>query len=352
MSRDDKKIFFIVLFSKITYCIFAIFVFSRFSQLGDTESYISGHYLYRNDYTSPAFILSYIGSNFGEYGSSIFAIVLSSFSIIFLIKKACLSYRVRMLTLILIFLPSFGMWTSILSKEVLVLFFMSICVGLIIDVHARKKIIPSVFEIISFVLLVSLKPHYSLAIFFTYLLLVFRRLGVKNEVLLAISILSIVLIIGASIYYIDDIYRYTQIITNSYFVNGGSTRKNDYWLELFDFFTYAPLGIPKAFIGPTFMEAMNRMSFMPFFIEGVILLCVILFGSFFSVYHRRKINILSLCIFITFTLLLMFTHYPVGIVNPGSSIRYRSGIIFPMVTFIFYLIDINYARKEKNNLHK
>ncbi|MBY7838680.1 hypothetical protein KW460_16625 [Vibrio fluvialis] len=347
----NNKLFFIISFNKIFYLLFATLVFSKFSQLGDTEDYISGHYLYREDFTSPAFILSYLGSSLGELGSYIASMIISGASIIYLIKKSNLSNKLNVLILTTIFFPSFGIWTAILSKEVFVLLFMSLCVGFLIDVHSNRKNLPSIFVCVFFFILFSLKPHYSAAVIFTYFLLLLRNLGVRREFLLSITILSFSIIVPIAIHFIDIIYEYTQVITNSYFVNGGSTRKNDYWIELYDFFIYAPIGVPKAFIGPTLGESINRLSFLPFFIEGVLIFIITLVGSFFSVYRSRSINVLSLCLFITFTLLLMFTHYPVGIVNPGSSIRYRSGIIFPMLVFIFYLVEVNYGKKEKNNIY-
>lgn len=346
----DNKLLYIIGFNKIFYLLFATLVFSRFSQLGDTEDYISGHYLYREDFTSPAFILSYLGSSLGEFGSYIASMFISGASIVYLIKKANLSKNLNILIVATVFFPSFGIWTAVLSKEVFVLLFMSLCVGFLIDVHSNKKSLPSIFECVFFFFLLSLKPHYSVAIFFTYFLLLLRNFGMRREILLSITILSFSIIIPIAIHFIDIIYDYTQVITNNYFVNGGATRKNDYWIELYDFFIYAPIGVPKAFIGPTLSESINRPSFFPFFIEGTLLFFIILVGSFFSIYRNRNrnrnVNVLSLCLFITFTLLLMFTHYPVGIVNPGSSIRYRSGIIFPMLVFVFYLVEVNYGRKD------
>ncbi|MCD9211718.1 hypothetical protein LUV35_12085 [Vibrio cholerae] len=348
VNINNKKILSLLIINKVFYFIFAIFVFSKFSQLGDTEDYISGHYLYREDYTSPAFLLSWLGNNLGESGSYLLSMLISIFSVLYLLHKANLTLRLKILILATIFLPSFGVWTAILSKEVFVLFFMSLSVGFLIDVYSNKRILPSIFNLACFVFLFSLKPHYSSAVFFTYLFLFFRNLGIRQEMLLSMIVFCLVIIIPLTIYYIDVIYYYTQLITNNYFINGGSTRPNNYWNDTYDFFTYAPIGVPKAFIGPTLSETINKISFLPFFIEGVVLFILILLGSFLSIYRKGCVNITSLCVFFTFTLLLMFAHYPVGIVNPGSSTRYRSGIIFPMLVFIYFLVKVNYEKKEDN----
>ncbi len=348
ITHKNKKLVALLLFNKFFYLFFALFAFSRFSQLGDTENYISGHYLYRDDYTSPAFLLSLLGSGLGEYGSYILSIIMSMFSIVYLLRKANLTYKLNVIILVTIFFPSFGVWTAILSKEVFVLFFMSLCVGFLIDVYSSKKNLPSIVDVICFVFLFSLKPHYSSAVFFTYILLFLRKIGVRKEVLLSVIIFGFAVIIPVVIYKIDIIHSYTQLITNSYFINGGSTRPNDYWIDTYDFFTFAPIGVPKAFIGPTLWEAVNKISFIPYFIEGTLLFILVMLGSFISIYRNGRINITSLSLFLTFTLLLMFAHYPVGIVNPGSSIRYRSGIIFPMLVFIYFLVKTNYERKEDN----
>lgn len=337
-----KNIIYFTVVSRFFYFFFATFVYSNFSQLGDTEGYLQGAYLYRNDLTSTAYLMSLLGSTLGNFGSALLAVCLSSFSIIYLYLKLdkYLQFKGRIVFFLIIITPSFGTWTSIYSKESFLLFFLSLSVGALIDLCENKRV--SLFFIaFTFLIVTFMKPHYSICLYTTLLVIYLDKLGIKGIYFLILTIICTILACLFAWSISEVTYHYTQLLTSSYFINGASTRTNDFWLGQFDFFTYAPIGIIKSFIGPTFLEALNRLMFMPYFFEGIFILISVIIFSFKSIFYNSKLNALHLAIFLSFTLVLLFSHYPVGILNPGSSIRYRSGFVFPLMCFILFLANRN-----------
>ena len=105
---------------KIAYAFFAVLVFARFTSLGDTGDYLNGEYLERNNLASTAYLMSLIGAALGNIGSYVFSLILSVWGMVYLLEKAEFSSGNIRLVFVLMLLPSFGVWTSILSKEVFV----------------------------------------------------------------------------------------------------------------------------------------------------------------------------------------------------------------------------------------
>ncbi|AKJ43442.1 hypothetical protein [Pragia fontium] len=336
MSIPKNTILYIILI-KIVYSFLAVFVFSQFSSLGDTDDYLNGHYLHRSDFSSTAYLMSVIGSSLGSLGSFLFSIILSIIGILYMLEKANLQHRTLPLVLLLIALPSFGVWTSIFSKEIFVLFSFCICVGGLIDQLNDKRKFFSIFQIFALLLLTFIKPHYSITIYFSMLTILFYKIGIKSELSISLNIVVFCLVILISMHYIDSIFEYSQIMPKHFSSDGGTTRKNEFWHNEYDFFTFMPIGLPMAFSGPTLVEAINNVKLFPFFFEGTFLFILLVYYNLTSIIVRKKVNTLALSLFFSFTCMILITHYPFGLFNAGSAMRYRSGFILPMCVFLIYM---------------
>ncbi|MRT26619.1 hypothetical protein GJV14_21915 [Enterobacteriaceae bacterium RIT697] len=332
-----RRHLFFILIVKTAYALFAIFVFSRFTSLGDTQDYLDGEYIDRNNLASTAYLMSVIGSALGQWGGYIFSISLSSLGMCYLLRIAELPYRQMTVTMILIMLPSFGVWTSIFSKEVFVLFSFCLSTAGLIDLYNQKRRFFSLAQWCGLALLTFIKPHYAASIYISMLAIMAYHTGFKRELMLALMIIVLSMSCVLCFFYIDSIYYFTQIMPAHFSLAGGSTRLNTFWQDEWDFFTYLPIGATVAFIGPTFPEAISSPKLLPFFIEGCFLLGLILSYGWGSVVYQKKVNVLGLCLMMTFALTLMLTHYPFGLFNPGSAVRYRSGFIFPLCVFVLFL---------------
>lgn len=326
---------------KIAYAFFAVLVFARFTSLGDTGDYLKGEYLERNNLASTAYLMSLIGAVLGNIGSFIFSLILSVWGMVYLLNKADFSAENVRLAFVLMALPSFGVWTSILSKEVFVLFSFCLCTGGLIDLLKHRRVFFSLLQLLGLALLTFIKPHYAVCIYLSALGIIVFRIGFRRELLLALLAPVLIVTLALAIHYIDLIYQYTQIIPIHFSVNGGSTRPNDVWVNKYDFFTYLPVGLPVSFIGPTLSETVAAPKMLPFFLEGIFLAGFVVLYSWRAVFCHGYMNVLGLTLLFTFTFALLLSHYPFGLFNPGTAVRYRSGFIFPMCLFILYIAEGN-----------
>lgn len=331
---------------KIAYAFFAVLVFAKFTSLGDTQDYLSGEYLERNNIASTAYLMSVIGSVLGKWGGSVLSVGLSVTGMVYLLEKAKLSPRHTSLALLLMALPSFGVWTSILSKEVFVLFSFCLCTGGLIDVLTRRRRFFSLVQIVGLALLTFIKPHYSVSIYLSLLGILVYYAGFKKELMLSLIVIMLAICIGLCIHYVHEIYYYTQIMPLHFSQSGGSTRANTFWLSEWDFFTYLPIGALMAFIGPTIEEAVRSPKLLPSLLEGYFLFGFIVANVWRSVFYRNHLNVMGFLLMITFVVVLFLTHYPFGLFNPGSAVRYRSGFIFPLCIFMLFLAARNRPAKD------
>ena len=127
------------------------------------------------------------------------------------------------------------------------------------------------------------------------------------------------------------------------FEHMSSSMRNEYmeWNDYNDFYKIC-FGSITAFSGPTLSEVINRPIFGVFFIESLILNLIMLY-LFFSLLNLKNIipNFYFLYLFgflFSFCLALLI-HYPLGIFNLGSSLRYKQNII-PLMFFALYDVKI------------
>lgn len=341
VMHTSRHQFFAIFLLKIAYAFFAVFVFSKFTSLGDTQDYLHGEHLGRNNIASTAYLMSVIGVTLGTWGGFILCIGLSVSGIIYLLEKTRFSARNNALVIILIALPSFGVWTSIFSKEVFVLFSFCLCTGGLIDLLARRRRFFSLLQLVGLALLTFMKPHYSVSIYLSLAGILTYHAGFRKELMLVLMVLMTVTSVGLCIHYVDEIYQYTQIMPLHFSQSGGSTRLNTFWLDEWDFFTYLPIGVPMAFIGPMLPEAIHSLKLIPSLIEGHFLFGFILLNGWRAVFYGKQLNVMGLLMMMSFVLVLFLTHYPFGLFNPGSAVRYRSGFIFPLCVFVLFLATRN-----------
>jgi hypothetical protein len=352
MSFRYKKIWVLFFISKLAYTFLALAVYSRFTTLGDSAAYIASSHSKVNWFINSTAIMDYTASSasffFGDYGTHIFFCILAFYGIYTSLEKANLNKRNLYLTLVFLSLPSIGIWTSIVSKEAILCFACGIFIRFLIQVHREEPIDKLIGLTIAIYIIGIFKPQY-LAVFIPILLFVkykntyFRSISAKIIILLS----YVVTIISLAVIY-NELIQQTALIVSSHFnPDAASTRDEALWKEPYDFFTKLPYGFYISFVGPTFAEATNKITHLMSFIESWI---IILIGIRFYLYSflerlknlRLDINILLISVVIYFG--FMFFHYPFGVMNPGSAIRYRAGFLPAMFIMLMYF---NYHRSKK-----
>lgn len=200
-----------------------------------------------------------------------------------------------------------------------------------------------------------MRPHYSVALLWLFLsVLVLRKLGRKSFL-----VLIIVLMVGAVIGYFTVLNELLlrgfggidPLARASRFVELGINQSSPEGFEQFK--RLAPLGFIYGVIGPLPSEVINRIEFLPFFIEGLIILLFPVFVYIFVKMSNLKLKDRFFTIFwwclVPAIIVLMIIHAPFGLLNPGSATRWRVDFeqifyLAPLLLF-FRLID-----EEKNSI--
>lgn len=339
--------------SKILYMFFALLIYSKLTTLGDTYDYLSGRHFsleflfIKSTYMlgTLAYSLNYL---FGTFFANIFFMLLSFFGIYYAVSRIVLSKKQLTVLLLLLSTPSFGVWTSIASKESIGVFYMGIILGFIIDLIKRKRKQNYLLIILAFYLCLLFKPQYLIGIVMalSYISLSYnlKLKGIGNLLLL-----FLVIFISISLLYIfrHEINNLSFIIPSHFNYLSFSTRENLIFLDDFDVFWNTPYGIYISFIGPTIEEALKKDTHLLAFIESYFILILFAFSIIklsCITYKTLKINIFYLSIYIIVTFWILFVNYPFGVMNPGSAIRYRENY-YSFFVILFYFFYTTILRK-------
>lgn len=339
------KIWFSYFLIKFAYLLFAKIIFSRLTPLGDTFRYLHGPDAWQGNWflSSTAMMDSFAstsGKILGMYFGSFPFLVLSFIGIYYPVSKLQLKKRQLVGLLALLSLPSFGVWTSIASKEAVSVFFMGVILAAYIDIYERRPVQKKFIFIIAIYLCLVFKPQYMIGVIalflFTYLS---RKFGLRA--LSKILLFFIAIIVGCSVlyYFRDIIDSLSKMMPAHFSMDAGSTRDNTIWVEQYDFFRNAAYGMYIAFVGPTLQEALSKPTHMMAWLESMFILAVfmVLVLKYLLVAARRsRINVMFLAGFSLVAFWILLVHYPFGALNPGSAVRYRESFYgFLVCLFLF-----------------
>lgn len=354
-----KHHFYFLLLMRFFYCIFAILVFSKLTSLGDVDRFLRGGLVGRQSFNAEIFIDSTAFMDFlGGMTSKILPfyllqnipyMLLGTIGIYYALKDLDLSKN-RYLLLLLISMPSFNIWTSVVSKEAFGLFFMGIFTGWIIklfqgDYRFRIRYLIAIYFCILF------KPQYFVfvgqAIAFLYLV---KWLHIKRVGIVFVGA-SIIIINIYAIYLARDYIDYLAMAMTRHFkfFADKSTRVNDFWIEPYDVFRYAPYGMLIAFWGPTVPEMLSKPTHLIGGIESLIICLFIFFlvlpSAGFS-FIRQKFKIQEWFVTIFLIIGILFVHYPFGVFNPGSALRYRENFYILFIVLLYHLYSTSNFKYE------
>lgn len=334
---------------RLFYLFFTVLVYAKLTPLGDTSRYMSAGFFFTWEiFYRSTFLLDFLGGILGRIGGGSNVLSNLPFTIIsFYITKwaiETLNFRKtenNVILLFLISLPNFCIWTSVCSKEVFGLIFSAILGVLIIrflngDYNIGKK------DFVAFYLCAMFKPQYLLVIVESLLLIYLlkkycKSLSIKLLVLSFLVFFNILCLYWAR----DTINQYADIMfVNFDHPNASSTRNENIWIEEDDFFKKAPLGMFVAFWGPSIDQMLSKPAHFVTGLESVIILILFLrmarrpLKRFF---FKGKIDIPIVPVYWILFTGICFMHYPFGIFNSGSAIRYRTNFIFLFIILLLYM---------------
>jgi hypothetical protein len=341
-----SKIWTFYFFVKVGYLFFAHFVVASVTRLGDTSRYFTGPTAWRSDwfYNSTTMMdsfTSWFGKISGPYLGNLPFLVLSFVGVYYPISKMKLSKKQLYLLIIMLSVPSFGVWTSIASKEAVGVFYLGMILAGYIDIYERREIRGKFVFSLAVYLLLVFKPQYAIGVF---ALFAFTWLGRKFRFNGGVKFLSFALavILGAlALYFARDVIdSLSKIMPTHFSMEAGSTRENTIWVDKYDFFKNAAYGMYISFVGPTLSEALSKPTHMAAWIESMFVISFFIYLSlkYLLVSMRvSKINVMFLCGFSLCTFWILFVHYPFGALNPGSAIRYRESFYAFLVCLFFFM---------------
>lgn len=350
LNYTVDKIWFSYFVIKFFYMLFALFVYSKLTTLGDTNRYLRGDEAFYStlwrDSTVLMDTLAYSFSLFlGPVLANIPFLVLSIIGVYYPISRLKLTKNQLILLLALLSLPSFGVWTSIASKEAVGVFYLGIILGFFIDfikANPNKQYFLLAFCIY---LCVIFKPQYLAGISALFIFVfVSRKFALRGFGKTVILTLFFVFSFLALYFFRNEINELSFIIPLHFSLDAGSTRENTIWVNDFDVFRNAPYGMFIAFFGPTASEALSKLTHLLVFIESALIvgvfLCALLKLLLIS-FNTGRLNVFFIGVFLTATLWILFVHYPFGVLNPGSAIRYRENFYaFLVILFYFCYIEV------------
>jgi len=318
---------------KIIYTFVALYVYIKFSTLGDTFDYLQGNYFYpekmllHSTYMIGT-VAHFISSAVGDVATNLSFCFLSILGLRYALNTMNLNLRELQFVLLILSFPTFGIWTSIASKEAVSVLFMGLIFGNVYHYSVHKKVKSVPMLMLGLYLCMLFKPLYMIPIFAIGLFLVIgKKLRAKalgwSIILVTFFIISAALIYF-SIDFLNDIISYLPLHFSS---EAKSTRENIFWLRDYDILNSAPLGVFLAITGPTFTEALEKTTHFISLIESYILMSVygtMLFYIFIRDFVKAKINVYYIGFLCAGLIWLLLVNYPFGVLNPGSALRYRS----------------------------
>ena len=346
ISKEIPLIFLILalVVIKILGVYFATDIFSKYSPLIDSNLYLTN--FYKNEGIIRTLVvqkLAILISDFGSYFFThfVFGIISAVGFIYYYLRggKSCL-------ILLFLLLPSSLVWTSIVGKDAL--FFGGF--GWILFIWSKFTIDPlDIFDIFSLILGFSIcllmRPHYAFVLiwlfFSTALLKVFSERAFP-------AILIAFILFGLGIYF----FAWEQLLARGYGGIDSLARASRF--EFFRIIPHGeigferfrelvPLGIITGIIGPLPSELIARPVFIPFFLEGLLILISpfalmwVLSGNLFA--NKTTFIRIFWWSLVPSIFLAMVIHAPFGLLNPGSAIRWRTDFeqIFYLAPFLLFL---------------
>ena len=325
----------------VAWTIFSVFVYSRYSQLGDAQAYLTGEY---GEYSQGRTLLitkiasglrSVLGSDLLVHlAFSLFAAA----GVCYLVTQADIRGRYRWPLLAILLNPNFGVWASVTGRESLFVALLAFFMGAVVGNHRRRRFMHILVAPLCLAGMIYIRAPFGVGVALFYLIYLLYAwgprlrlsIGVQAIFFLSLAILGLMFAWPYIVGYIND-----EILplAKSYFTIASTTTRT--WVDLrttSDLLNGLWWILPLSLIGPTPAEALARPTMMPFLLAGLVV-----FGSLlYSIYvafkaPRGAVRGILVLGWLPATLVILVSYAPFGIYNPGSGIRYASCFLLFLV---------------------
>ena len=318
----------------ICWTLFSVFVYSRYSQLGDARSYLTG--FYDDEAQARTYLVTQIATTIiGLVKVDVLAhLVFSLFAasgVAYMVGQARVHGPYRWPLLAILLVPSFGVWASVVGRESLYIGLLGFFMGALVGYFRKRGFWKMMLALVCVAGMVFIRAPFgaAMALFFVMAWLLMRgprtglSVGVQAVLLLVVG--AIVLIVG---WPLVDTYIEVEVLpkARSYFTIGSSTTR--LWVNIAstgELFSSLWWTLPLALVGPTPGEVIARPVMLPFLASGLTVFFLLLYAiqqAFRAPAGLpRKLLVLG---WFPATALTLVAYVPFGVYNPGSGIRYAS----------------------------
>ncbi len=342
---------------RVAFTIIVEFVVLRITSIGDTRSYRTGSLtddeiefvenltiesLVQIDWLARGYS-TIITSKLGGFFSTIFYrvdfLIDTAFQTITFVGMvyflSSLPGGMRIKLAVLLMLPSLSMWTAIASKEAIIVGCVCVICGHVARVYLGKKthlwlVIPVA------ILLYVYKAQYFAGIAYLVVateICVRVRKKAFTALLLGLGALVVLYAFRDKIDELAIAVQWASFAHSSDNVGfSRSTRQTMFFVDQYDVFLKAPLGIFVAFVGPKLGEIRTSPLHLFSLFESLVLISTLVF---YVIVGFSRVPLYRVIIGVWTFFLIAFANYPFGVQNPGAAIRYRSGwLVFVFLVFV------------------
>jgi hypothetical protein len=341
--------------------LFSVFLYSRFSTLGDSHGYMTG--AFDDEHAARTLMIMHIAETvMGIVHSELLAhMAFAGFSatgVVFLIKHAKPRGRYRWPLLAILLTPNFGVWASVSGRESMFIGLCGLFMGSVLGYWRKPSLHLALLALICCAGMIFIRSPYGIGMSLFWLMFLAYRSGPRIGFTLGVQA---VLFVAAGALVVSlgwpflDAYISGDVLPTAvgYFSLGSDNTRT--WIHLdttWEFLASLWWSLPLALVGPTPAEVLARPVMFPFFLSGLVIM-----GSFLNsilVAFRaprglvRKILLLG---WLPAMLMIVIAYVPFGIYNSGSAIRYASCFLlflaFPSMMMSALAAD---ARDEEGQL--
>lgn len=243
--------------------------------------------------------------------------------------NCCDDWLKRRLALLLLF-PSFNLWSSVASKEAIVVFLICVISAYMLDIYYNRDRL-TLLTSVSVVVLAFFKLHFMAAVVFVIgILKVASRFREKAALAVTAGLLSL-----AMLFVVREKIASLALTVQTHFMPGEARSTREiFFVEPYDVFLKAPYGMFQTFFGPTVSEVVTSPVHIISFAESFVLLSIL---SFYLIRRLPELPAFPAIVGFFTTAWLMFGIMPFGIHNPGSAIRYRTGY-YVLICVLFLIL--------------
>lgn len=328
--------------------LFSVFIYSRYSMLGDSQAYLEGGYG-ESSFTQGRTLL--VASIAGGLRSILGADVLvhlafsmfAAAGVYRLASGAELRGRQRWPLLLILLNPNFGVWASVTGRESLFVGLLGFFMGAVLGHYRRGRGVGAMLiAALSVAGMVYLRAPFGLGVALFFVVYLLFAWGPRLRLSVGVRALFFALLAALALYLMwpqIDTFIGDEVLpqARSYFTVTSATTRS--WVDLRstgDLLANAVWMAPLALVGPTPMEVLSRPIMLPFFAAGLIVLGLLLRAVYVSLFKLREPpRAVVLLGWLPAMAMMLVAYTPFGIYNPGSGIRYASCfllfLIFPLL---------------------